>query len=76
MKRGPVTKLDKIRKQRQKEMTLALRWKILTSSLSFRFVANVDISRSQIPDAEFIKVTFHITALTKGTVLPKNAEFC
>ena len=50
MKFGLVTKIDKINKTTSKKMTMTSCQQIVTS-LSFQFMANLEQSESQIPDA-------------------------
>ena len=48
MKLGPVTKLDKEAKKRQKNLTIKSCREIVTSWLSFQFTANLERSLTQL----------------------------
>ena len=61
MKLGPVTKLDKGNTS-QKKLAMFSCQQIVTSLSFFPFVANLQPSRSQIPDAWSIKFTFSLIA--------------
>ena len=65
-------------KHRQKNLTMTSFWGILTSLLFFRFMADLEPSKSRIQDAQSVKITFSLsvtfyftktTALTKSTAL-------
>ena len=58
MKLGPVTKLDKETKQRQKNLTLTSCREIVTSLSFSGFLANLEQSRDRIPDRGSAKVMF------------------
>ena len=58
-KLGPVTKLDK-RKQLPKYSTMMSCRKIVTSSLFFGFLANLEQSGGRIPNTKPAKVTFQL----------------
>ena len=61
MKLGPVSKLDKRKKNPVKKVSQWLHVKNIVTSLSFfRFMANLELSRSRIPDAEPIKSIFSL----------------
>ena len=51
MKLGPVTKIDKINKTTSKKLTMVSCQQIVTSLFFFQFMANLEQSESQIPDA-------------------------
>ena len=60
MRLGQVTKLDKRKKQRQKNLTLTSCRKPVTSSSFFGFLANLEQSGGRIPDTESTKVMFPV----------------
>ena len=51
MKLGPVTKIDKRNKTVLKKLTMASYQQIVMPLSSFQFFANLEQSRSRIPDA-------------------------
>ena len=61
MKLGPVTKLGKGNKKRQKRLTMTSYQKIVTTLSFFRILANLEQSQSQILDREFAKFMFPLT---------------
>ena len=82
VKLGPVTKPDKRNKTTSRQLDEASRQQILTLLLYFKFMANLEQSRSRIPEASSVKLTFSLTVtfyLTKTnvsntalTLLPKS----
>ena len=60
MKLGPVTKLDKRSQTTSKKMMTSCR-RIVTSLSFFRLIANLEQSRSRIPDELSVKLTFSLT---------------
>ena len=60
MKLGPVTKLDKRSQTTSKKMMTSCR-QIVTSLSFFRLIANLEQSRSRIPDELSVKLTFSLT---------------
>ena len=62
MKLGPVTKLDKRNKKKkhQKNLTMTSCGKIVTSLPFLQFKANLEKSRSQIPNAQSVKLIFSL----------------
>ena len=69
IKLGPVTKLDKKTKQRQKNLTLTSCRKIVTSLSFFGFLTNLEQFGGRIPDTESEKVMFSVVVtfcLTKA----------
>ena len=73
MNLGPVTNLTKETRERQKKLTMMSCQQIVTSLSFFQFMANLEQSRSQIPEAQSVKVlflliiTFHLTETEKRT---------
>ena len=55
MKLGPVPKLEKRTKQRQKNLTLTSCREIVTSLSFSRFLANLEQSGDRIPDTDSAK---------------------
>ena len=60
MKLGPVTKLDKRKKIRSKNLTTTSCRDIVTSLSFFEFLANLEQSGGRIPDTESAKVMFSV----------------
>ena len=60
MKLGPVTKLDKKNKKRQKHLTMTICQKSLTSLPFFKYAANLEQSESWIPETESMKLIFSL----------------
>ena len=61
MKLGPVTKLDeRNKKKRQKNLTMTSCGKIVTSLPFLQFKANLEKSRSQIPNVQSVKLIFSL----------------
>ena len=58
MNLGPATKLDKKIKTTSKKLTMTLCSKIVTSLSFFQFTANLEQSRSRIPDVQSVKLIF------------------
>ena len=48
-------------KHRQKNLKMTSFWQILTSLLFFRFMPDLEPSKSRIQDAQFVKLTFLLT---------------
>ena len=61
MKIGPITKIDKRNTATSKNITMTSSRQILTSLSFFQFMANLEQSGSQIPDAWSVKLTFSLT---------------
>ena len=61
MKLGPATTLDKRQKTIIKYLTMTSCQKIVTSLSFFGFMANLEQSRTRIPDAKSVIVTFYLT---------------
>ena len=61
MKLGPVTKLDKRNTATSKKLTMTSCMQIVTSLSFFRFVTNLKLPGSRIPDAWSVKLTFSLT---------------
>ena len=60
MKHGPVTKLDKRNKTRQKNLTMTSCRKFVTSLSFFRFLANLEQFWGRIPDTECAEIMFSV----------------
>ena len=60
MRLGPVTKLDKRKKQTSKKLTLTSCRKIVTSLSFFGILANLELSGGRIPDTRSAKVMFSV----------------
>ena len=60
MKLGPVTKLDKKNKKRQKQLTMTICQKIVTSLPFFKYAVNLEQSESRIPETESMKLIFSL----------------
>ena len=60
MKLGPATTLDKRQKTIIKYLTMTSCQKIVTSLSFFGFMANLEQSRTRIPDAKSVKLTFSV----------------
>ena len=58
MKLGPVTKFEKKTQERQKISRMTSCQHNVTSLLFFRFMANLEQSRSRMPGAWSVKLTF------------------
>ena len=60
MKLGPVTIFNKRNKATSKNVTMTLCRKIATSLSFFQFMVNLEQFRSQIPDAQSVKLMFSL----------------
>ena len=76
MKLGPVTKRDKRNKttSKKKKLTIMSCYKIVTLLSLFWFMANLEQSGSQIPDAESAKLMFSLIVMFYLTKTENRTE--
>ena len=65
MKLGPVTKPDKRNKTIQKNLAVTLIHQIVTLWSLFQFMASLEESPSQIPDAQCVKLKFSLIVTSR-----------
>ena len=75
MKLGPVNKLYKRNKTTSKKLTMRSCQKIVTSLSFFRFLANFEQSRGQIPETESANVMFSVIVTFCFTKFATELEY-
>ena len=74
MKHGPVTKLDKRNTTTSKEIDYDVCRQIMTSSLFFRFVVDLEQSRTRLPNAWSMNLAISLTEMFYFTIAENRTK--